>query len=690
MTDDEIRRIDAWWRAANYLSVGQIYLLDNPLLREPLRLEHVKPRLLGHWGTTPGLNLVYVHMNRAILERDLDAIYVIGPGHGGPAIVANAWLEGTYCEVYPEVIARRGRDARGCSASSRSPAASRATSRPRRPARSTRAASSATRSSHAYGAAFDNPDLVVCCVVGDGEAETGPLADELALEQVPRPRRPTARCCRSCTSTATRSPTRRCSRASPRRADRPARGLRLPADLRRGRRPDAGAPAHRRGASTRRSTTIDRDPADARARTAPPARPAWPMIVLRTPKGWTGPPRGRRAAGRGHVPRPPGAAGRPARPTRSTSRSSSSGCARTGPRSCSTSDGPPVAELAALPPRGRPADERQPARQRRRAAARPAAARLPRLRRRRAARRAAATAEATRVLGGWLRDVIAANAAHATSASSAPTRPRRTGCSASSRSTDRRLGRRVLEPATTTSPRDGRVMEMLSRAPVPGLARGLPAHRPARAVHLLRGLHPHRRLDVQPARQVAEGDARHPLAPADRLAQLPADVATSGARTTTASPTRTRASSTTCVNKKAEVVRVYLPPDANTLLSIVRPLPAQPATTSTSSSPASSRRRSWLTMDEAIAALHPRHRHLGVGQHRRAARAAGRRAGLRRRRPDARDARRRRAAAPSTCPTCGCAWSTSSTSCACSRESEHPHGHARPRVRRALHRPTGR
>ena len=103
LSAEELARLDAWWRAANYLSVGQIYLLDNPLLREPLRLEHVKPRLLGHWGTSPGLSLVYVHMNRAIRERDLEAMYVIGPGHGGPAIVANAWLEGTYSEVYPEI-----------------------------------------------------------------------------------------------------------------------------------------------------------------------------------------------------------------------------------------------------------------------------------------------------------------------------------------------------------------------------------------------------------------------------------------------------------------------------------------------------------------------------------------------------------------------------------------------------------
>jgi xylulose-5-phosphate/fructose-6-phosphate phosphoketolase len=142
---EELRLLDAYWRAANYVSVGQIYLLDNPLLREPLAAEHVKPRLLGHWGTTPGLNFLYVHLNRAIRERDLDAIYICGPGHGGPAVVANAYLEGTYGELYTHV----GSDEEGLRqlfASSRSPAGSRATRRRRRPARSTRAASSGMRS----------------------------------------------------------------------------------------------------------------------------------------------------------------------------------------------------------------------------------------------------------------------------------------------------------------------------------------------------------------------------------------------------------------------------------------------------------------------------------------------------------------------------------------------------------------
>jgi xylulose-5-phosphate/fructose-6-phosphate phosphoketolase len=171
----EVSLIDAYWRAANYLSVGQIYLLDNPLLREPLRPEHVKPRLLGHWGTTPGLNFVYAHVNRAIRNWDLNAIYVIGPGHGGPAAVANAYLEGTYSEVYPDV----GRDEDGLRRLFRQfsfPGGIPSHVAPETPGSIHEGGELGYALSHAYGAAFDNPDLLVCCVVGDGEAETGPLA----------------------------------------------------------------------------------------------------------------------------------------------------------------------------------------------------------------------------------------------------------------------------------------------------------------------------------------------------------------------------------------------------------------------------------------------------------------------------------------------------------------------------------
>src|SRR3954465_8747272 len=172
---DELRLIDAWWRAANYLSVGQIYLLDNPLLREPLEPRDVKPRLLGHWGTSPGLNLIYAHMNRVIKRDDLDAIYIIGPGHGGPAIVANAWMEGTYSEVYPSI----GQDEEGMRRLFRQfsfPGGIPSHVAPETPGSIHEGGELGYALSHAYGAAFDNPDLLVCAVVGDGEAETGPLA----------------------------------------------------------------------------------------------------------------------------------------------------------------------------------------------------------------------------------------------------------------------------------------------------------------------------------------------------------------------------------------------------------------------------------------------------------------------------------------------------------------------------------
>jgi xylulose-5-phosphate/fructose-6-phosphate phosphoketolase len=175
LSDADVQLLDAYWRAANYLSVGQIYLLANPLLREPLRAEHVKPRLLGHFGTTPGLNLIYAHLNRAILRRALDVIYVTGPGHGGPGLVANAYLEGTYSEVYPHV----GLDEDGLRALFRQfsfPGGIPSHVAPETPGSIHEGGELGYALSHAFGAAFDNPGLVVACVVGDGEAETGPLA----------------------------------------------------------------------------------------------------------------------------------------------------------------------------------------------------------------------------------------------------------------------------------------------------------------------------------------------------------------------------------------------------------------------------------------------------------------------------------------------------------------------------------
>ena len=167
--------LNAWWRAANYLSVGQIYLLDNPLLREPLTLAHVKPRLLGHWGTTPGLNFIYAHLNRAIRERDLSMLMITGPGHGGPALVASTWLEGSYSELFPD-ISRDGEGMRRLFRQFSFPGGIPSHAAPQTPGSIHEGGELGYSLSHAFGAALDNPDLIVCCVIGDGEAETGPLA----------------------------------------------------------------------------------------------------------------------------------------------------------------------------------------------------------------------------------------------------------------------------------------------------------------------------------------------------------------------------------------------------------------------------------------------------------------------------------------------------------------------------------
>src|SRR6201997_25906 len=175
LSPELLRKMDAYWRASNYLSVGQIYLLANPLLRKPLKREHIKPRLLGHWGTTPGLNFIYVHLNRVIQDQGLNMIYIIGPGHGGPALVAQAYLEGTYSELHPNI----SQDEEGMQRLFKQfsfPGGIPSHVAPETPGSIHEGGELGYALSHAYGAAFDNPDLIVACIVGDGEAETGPLA----------------------------------------------------------------------------------------------------------------------------------------------------------------------------------------------------------------------------------------------------------------------------------------------------------------------------------------------------------------------------------------------------------------------------------------------------------------------------------------------------------------------------------
>jgi xylulose-5-phosphate/fructose-6-phosphate phosphoketolase len=282
---EELARIDAYWRAANYLSVGQIYLLDNPLLREPLRLEHVKPRLLGHWGTTPGLNLIYAHMNRVIRREDLDAIYVTGPGHGGPGLVANVYLEGTYSEVYPQI----GRDEEGLRRLFRQfsfPGGIPSHVAPETPGSINEGGELGYALVHAYGAAFDNPDLVVCCVVGDGEAETGPLAASWHSNKFLDPARDGA--------------VLPILHLNGYKIANPTVLARIPEEELRALFEGYGyaprfvtgsepAEVHQLMAATLDDVVAEIHAVQRRAREEGVAtRPRWPMIVLRTPKGWTG------------------------------------------------------------------------------------------------------------------------------------------------------------------------------------------------------------------------------------------------------------------------------------------------------------------------------------------------------------------------------------------------------------------
>src|SRR5512132_2423386 len=282
---DELTRIDAWWRAANYLSVGQIYLLDNPLLRERLRLEHVKPRLLGHWGTTPGLNFIYVHRNRVIVRDDLDVIYVTGPGHGGPGLVANVYLEGTYSEVYPHI----GHDEEGLRRLFRQfsfPGGIPSHVAPETPGSINEGGELGYSLVHAYGAAFDNPDLLVCCVVGDGEAETGPLAASWHANKFLNPARDGAVLPILHLNGYKIANPAVLARIPDEELDALLRGYGYLPKIVAGNEPMV---VHQLLAATLDDAVTTIKDIQRAARDGKRDRPRWPVIVLRTPKGWTGP-----------------------------------------------------------------------------------------------------------------------------------------------------------------------------------------------------------------------------------------------------------------------------------------------------------------------------------------------------------------------------------------------------------------
>jgi xylulose-5-phosphate/fructose-6-phosphate phosphoketolase len=561
LAPDELRRMDAYWRASNYLSVGQIYLLDNPLLREPLRPEHIKPRLLGHWGTTPGLNLIYTHMNRVIKQRDLDAMYVIGPGHGGPGIVAHAYLEGRYSEVYPSI----SRDAGGMQRLFRQfsfPGGIPSHVAPETPGSIHEGGELGYSLSHAFGAAFDNPDLLVCCVVGDGEAETGPLATGWHSNKFLDPVRDGAVLpILHLNGYKIANPTV-LARIPRQELDQLMHGygyepFYVEADL-----DTDPAQVHQHLAAVLDEVVgeIQRIQQEAR-QSGTSARPCWPMIVLRTPKGWTGPREvdGVQVEGtyRAHQVPLSEMKTNPAHLAQLEA-----WMRRYRPQELFDGAGRPVPDLLALPPAGA-----------RRMSANPHAnggellvdLMLPDFRDYAVAvpSPAATTSEATRVLGVFLRDVMRSNPTTFRLMGPDETESNRLGAvfEATARTWDAETwpGDEHLAP-------DGRVMEVLSEHQCQGWLEG----------YLLTGrhglfscyeafIHIVDSMVNQHAKWLKvtrELPWRRPIASLNYL--LTSHVWRQDHNGFTH---QDPGFIDLVVNKKAEIIRVYLPPDANTLLS---------------------------------------------------------------------------------------------------------------------------
>ena len=566
LSGELLARIDAYWRAANYLSVGQIYLLADPLLREPLRPEHIKPRLLGHWGTTPGLNFIYVHLNRIIVERDLDALFITGPGHGGPGLVANGYLEGTYSEVYPDVSP----DAEGMGRLFRQfsfPGGIPSHVAPETPGSIHEGGELGYSLAHAYGAAFDNPDLLVACVVGDGEAETGPLAASWHSNKFLDPVRDGA--------------VLPILHLNGYKIANPTILARIPDDELvalfegYGHRPvivagDDPPVVHQAMAAALDEIADEiaeiqrsaRSPGRADSRDGSAARPRWPMLILRTPKGWTGPHEvdGQVVEGtfRSHQV--------PLTEVRSNPEhlaALEAWMKSYRPEDLFEESGALRRDLADLPPRGT-----------KRMSATPHAnggellrdLRMPDFREYAVAVPApgATTAEATRVLGAFLRDVVRQNPDRFRLMGPDETASNRLG--AVFEATDRTWVAPILPTDDHLSP-DGRVMEVLSEHLCEGwlegylltgrhglfncyeafthivdsmfnqhakwlkVTRDIPWRRPIASLNYL--------LSSHVWRQDHNGFSHQDPGFIDHV-----------------------------VNKKAEVIRVYLPPDANTLLSV--------------------------------------------------------------------------------------------------------------------------
>jgi xylulose-5-phosphate/fructose-6-phosphate phosphoketolase len=588
---EELRKMDAYWRAANYLSVGQIYLFDNPLLKVPLTREHIKPRLLGHWGTTPGLNFIYVHLNRVIKAHDLNMIYVTGPGHGGPGIVANVYLEGTYTEVYPNI----GQDEEGLKrlfTQFSFPGGIPSHVAPETPGSIHEGGELGYSLAHAFGAAFDNPDLVVACVVGDGEAETGPLATGWHSNKFLNPERDGAVLpILHLNGYKIANP---CFLARMPRVElvKLFEGYGYKPYFVEGHEP---GPMHQAMAAALDSVVAEIKAIQANARANGfTRRPTWPMIVLRSPKGWTGPKEvdGKKTEGswRSHqVPMADMSKPDHVRLLEQWMRSY-------GPQELFDPSGRLKPELAALAPRG---DRRMGANPHANGGLLLKDLKLPDFRDYAVdvPRPGAAIAEATRVQGTFLRDVMKANLDHRNFRVFSPDELNSNRWQDVLEATDRCYTAEIEPDDDHLSP-DGRVMEVLSEHQCQGWLEGyLLTGRHGffscyeAFIHIVDSMFNQHAKWLKVCREIPW---RRPVASLNYL--LSSHV---WRQDHNGFSHQDPGFIDHVVNKKAEVIRVYLPPDANCLLSVtdhclrsrnyvnVVVAGKQPAP-------------QWLTMDQAV------------------------------------------------------------------------------------------
>jgi xylulose-5-phosphate/fructose-6-phosphate phosphoketolase len=558
---EDLHKINAYWRAANYLSVGQIYLLDNPLLREPLKLEHIKPRLLGHWGTTPGLNFIYVHFNRLIKAKDLNVIYIAGPGHGGPGLVANTYLEGTYSEVYPNI----SQDTAGMQALFKQfsfPGGIPSHVAPETPGSIHEGGELGYALVHAYGAAFDNPDLVVCCVVGDGEAETGALATSWHSNKFLNPARDGAVLpILHLNGYKIAGPTV-LARLSKAELTSLFVGYGYKPYFVEGSEPEA---MHQLMAATLDQAIDDLKAIQHDARTQGyRERPCYPMIILRSPKGWTGPKEvdGKKMEDywRSHQV--------PFSDTQSNPdhvKLLESWMKSYGPEELFDENGRLIPELAALAPQG---DRRMGANPHTNGGLLLQDSKMPDFRNYAIAVPQPGTiaAEGTRLLGQFLRDVMKLNLESKNFRVMGPDETASNRLSALFEVTDRVSTAKILPIDDHISP-DGRVMEVLSEHMCQGWLEGyLLTGRHGffscyeAFIHIIDSMFNQHAKWLKTTQHIPW---RRPIASLNYL--LTSHV---WQQDHNGFSHQDPGFIDHVVNKKASIVRVYLPPDANTLLSV--------------------------------------------------------------------------------------------------------------------------